>query len=110
MAKQDKLTIYDNGLEGTLKYIPSDLAVTPSIAKKYEYRTPGGALLFHATRKDDPRDEQGKYFGAWEDTTALQWAKEHKGKERQPRVSVPQPSREEELAKAQALLAALMEG
>lgn len=88
--------------------VPEDLRNNPT-CKKYTYRTPGGALVFQATRDDN---------GEWVDTTDEQYAKEHDGKkrssrawrvgQREPGVSGLKP-KEDELAKAEALLR-LLEG
>lgn len=93
-----------------MKTIPNDV-MNDTRCKVYTERTPGGALICQFTREDDPRDTKGCYHGAWVDTTEQQYAKEHDGKTKGARRnSEPKEkkvSKEEELAKAQALLAAL---
>lgn len=108
-----KPEIYENGLTGSLRAIPPDVAVTPSWCKKYTYRTPGGALVFQATRADHPDDTKGAYYGEWVDTTDEQYAKEHNGKTRRARSGQskkPSEPDKDELAKAEALLALLKGG
>ena len=107
-----KPEIYENGLTGSLRALPPDVAVTPSWCKKYTYSTPGGALLFQATRLDHPSDTKGAYYGEWVDTTDEQYAKEHDGKTRRARrepIPSGSNSKEDELAKAEALLKLLQE-
>lgn len=92
--------------------VPEDLRDNPRI-KKYTERALGGALIFQATRTDHPDDTKENYHGEWMDTTVEQYAKEHNG--RTPRARSDQSKKpnkpdEDELAKAQALLALLKGG
>lgn len=92
--------------------VPEDLRDNPT-CKKYTYRTPGGALIFQATRADHPDDTKHNYHGEWMDTTAEQYAKEHDGKTQRARLNqskkLDKPDKDE-LAKAEALLALLKGG
>ena len=104
--------IYENGLSGSLRAIPTDLVNDPRI-RKYTRRTSTGALIFQATRADHPDDTPQNYHGEWMDTTAEQYAKEHKGKTwraRSGQSKKPSEPDKDELAKAQALLALLKGG